>query len=463
MLRGRAIGLRPRLIAALLLTSAVTLIVAAVALLPPLESRLRADQLDTMVALAASTRSSFTRLEREEVRAGSPELGRLARRLSRRTGARVAILDGHGATLVATDSDAQDRFPDAQVAIARGHAVRGRGRGEEGDELQVAVPVRAGGQRIAIALRRSSHDARFASQVVQHAFLPAALAALVIAGALGIAISGRLLSRLKRLRATALAVAEAGPVAEVRADETRDEVGDLGRALATMQRNLRSQEEARRTFVATASHELRTPLTSLQVMLELLDSDNGDSGDTRAQVRRALEQTRRLASLASNLLDLSHIDAGVPLRSEPVDVSEVCRAVAAEFRGPGARVSLDASAQECWARADPGALAQVLRILLDNARRVSPADSTVSVAVTRANGSAEIAVQDEGPGVAAGEEEAIFERFRRGSAAPDGGFGLGLAIGRKLAERMQGALDLAGEGPGARFILRLPAEPGPLG
>jgi signal transduction histidine kinase len=84
--------------------------------------------------------------------------------------------------------------------------------------------------------------------------------------------------------------------------------------------------------------------------------------------------------------------------------------------------------------------------------------------VSRPNGAAEVAVEDTGPGIAPDEQEAIFERFWRGSARDaDGGFGLGLAIGRELAAHMEGDLLLTRAGPGARFVVRLPGESPPLG
>src|SRR6202166_2894990 len=102
-----------------------------------------------------------------------------------------------------------------------------------------------------------------------------------------------------------------------------------------MHSRLRQQEDARRAFVATASHELRTPLTSLDGMLELLADDLErepiDLTDARERVARARQQSRRLASLASDLLDLSRIDALFALRREPVELTETARAVAAEF------------------------------------------------------------------------------------------------------------------------------------
>jgi len=159
----------------------------------------------------------------------------------------------------------------------------------------------------------------------------------------------------------------------------------------------------------------------------------------------------------------------VPLRSEPVELGELVRAVAAEFalrageRGVALEVVPPPGA--CWSRGDPDAVARVVRILLDNALRYGPRGEPVSVAVGCGDERAHVEVADRGPGVHPAEREKIFERFQRGrSASTEAGFGLGLAIGRELAERMGGSLALVGkEGQrGTRFRLELPvAEPGP--
>jgi signal transduction histidine kinase len=237
-----------------------------------------------------------------------------------------------------------------------------------------------------------------------------------------------------------------------------------------MQNQLRRQEEARRAFVATASHELRTPLTSLDGMLELLAQDLGDDHpdlqDARALVERAHAQSRRLGRLAADLLDLSRIDAEVELRSEPVELGELSRAVLAEFEigGEHADVTplLDGHPHPIWALGDPGSIAQILRILLDNAVRASPRGSRIRVSLAGESRAA-ISVSDEGPGVHPEERDAIFERFQRGrDTAGQAGFGLGLAIGRELAQRMGGELVLEDpDGVGARFTLRLPAARAP--
>jgi signal transduction histidine kinase len=233
-----------------------------------------------------------------------------------------------------------------------------------------------------------------------------------------------------------------------------------------MHARLRQQEDARRAFVSTASHELRTPLTSLDGMLELLADDLEaeplDIEDARERLAEAREQSRRLANLAADLLDLSRIDAAIPLRSEPVEVFELARAVAAEFEQRAARrgvtVEILPPQTPCWAEADPGSVARIVRILLDNALRFAPPGSTVTVELGDERSCVELEVRDRGPGVQADEREIIFERFKRGTGrTAEGGFGLGLAIGRELAGRMGGSLELAESGPGGAFRLRLVA------
>jgi signal transduction histidine kinase len=100
----------------------------------------------------------------------------------------------------------------------------------------------------------------------------------------------------------------------------------------------------------------------------------------------------------------------------------------------------------------------VVRILIDNALRYAPEGEPIAIATARDGGRVTVEVADHGPGVPDDERERIFERFHRGAGArAQSGFGLGLAIGRELAERMNGTLVLAGAESGARFRLTLPA------
>ncbi len=123
----------------------------------------------------------------------------------------------------------------------------------------------------------------------------------------------------------------------------------------------------------------------------------------------------------------------------------------------GVTIALAPPHGPCWAQADPGAVARIVRILLDNALRVAPADTAVEVRAATAEHAALLTIADHGPGVAPAERELIFERFQRGSATGGrSGFGLGLAIGRELATRMGGVLELLDGAVGACFQLRLP-------
>jgi signal transduction histidine kinase len=319
-----------------------------------------------------------------------------------------------------------------------------------------------------LVTQRQLTDVSSAVGQVRNAFLAAAAVGLLVAVILGVLLATTIGRRLARLRAAAVRVAREGPDAPTPRDDGLDEVGDLARSLATMQRELRRQEAARRSFVATASHELRTPLTSLQGTLELLEEDLRDGrldhDDARAQLIAAQRQLRRLGRLASELLDLSRLDAAVAMREEPVELGELCRAVAAEFEIGGRErdVELEVTAPPgpCWGRGDPDAVARVVRILLDNALRHAPAGSAVRVLPAYHGSNATVEVADEGPGVAPADRERIFERFERGSTpSAEGGFGLGLAIGRELARRMGGELRHDdGTGTGARFVLELAIE-----
>jgi signal transduction histidine kinase len=468
-MRGRrAFGLRPRLLAALVFTAAVTLAVAALALLGPLEQRLRANGEQSVLIAVTNAKPRFSRLHLNHTTGLPPAvpLRSAVLALRKATDAEIAVLDSRLQVVdqpVVVDPDIAldyDAAREALVTDQQNHSL-------VGSVLVDAVPVRIGGRLFAIEVRRRLSYVDSAVDTVTRAFAEAAAVGLLVALLLGIGLSSTLLRRLERLRDATLDVQRGTLDGGDPVDRGRDEIGDLARAFAIMQRQLRRQEAARRSFIATASHELRTPLASLDGMLELLEddlnADHLDLEDARERTARAKEQTRRLAQLASDLLDLSRLDADLELRTEPLELGEICRAVAAEFelRAGEARVELEIAhpPEPCWVVADPGAVARIIRILIDNALRVSAAESTISVEMTSTGAWATAIVRDEGPGVPEAERELIFERFQRGtSAIGRTGFGLGLAIGRELADRMGGSLTLVtdDERSGASFALRLP-------
>jgi signal transduction histidine kinase len=174
------------------------------------------------------------------------------------------------------------------------------------------------------------------------------------------------------------------------------------------------------------------------------------------------EQVARLQKLSVDLLDLSRLDAGtMEVHREPVDLAELARSVAGEFKPALTEhhTELDVRLPETGveARCDPERVAQIVRILLDNALRHTPDGTLVSVRAAADNGAgAELSVADTGPGLSDGSRSHVFERFYTGDATR--GAGLGLAIATELAERMDGKIVLDTRPGRTTFTLTLPGS-----
>jgi signal transduction histidine kinase len=466
-------GLRGRLLVAFVGTSMLTLAVVGAIVLGPLQTQLRDQSVETLTDALVASSGEFSAALRADPTERSTRIINVSSDLRQRVDTRVLVdVDDDEVTLpeFTYDSDfSPSTTGDATIAALTATREDRTVTNFDGDQVTIALPLRnqaPGSDGVLVAERRLTEVAAAADQV-RNALLAGAGVGLLVAIALAITLSGTLLRRLARLRSAALRITQEGPDAPAPRDEGRDEVGDLALALARMQEELRRQEAARRSFVSTASHELRTPLTMLQGTMELLSEDLRDGAvdieDAQLQVTNARRELRRLSALAGELLDLSRLDAAVQLRSEPVELGELARAVAAEFelraREREVELVVHPPAEGCWGRGDPDAVARVVRILVDNALRYGPAGEPIVLGTALRDGRAGVTVADRGPGIPTEERDHVFERFHRGrAAASESGFGLGLAIGRELAERMGGSLRLAEDGPpGARFELLLPA------
>ena len=200
--------------------------------------------------------------------------------------------------------------------------------------------------------------------------------ALVIAVLAGYLVARALAARVKRLERAARKVAAGDFSQPIRADSD-DELGRLAAAFDDMQNQLARLDRARKQFIASASHELRTPIFSLGGFLELLADEDLDEETRRQFLDQIRGQVDRMRNLSVELLDLSRLESGaLELRPEPTDVGQLAREVAAEFTPAAARheseVTLDLRPEPIELDCDPERVAQVLRILLDNALRHTP-------------------------------------------------------------------------------------------
>jgi signal transduction histidine kinase len=237
---------------------------------------------------------------------------------------------------------------------------------------------------------------------------------------------------------------------------SRDEVGELARAFNRTAATLEMVDRHRRDLVANVSHELRTPISALQAVLENLV--DGVSNPGPEELRTALAQTERLGRLVGDLLDLSRVEEGVtPLRVKDVRITDIFDDAIAQTRADGVRYVVDVRPEDLTVAADPDRLHQLLANLLDNAVRHSPSGGEIRLTAERLGDGVQLAVSDEGPGIAGADRDAVFERFTT-SAAHSSGTGLGLAISRWVAQLHGGTIAVADSERGCRIQVTLPAD-----
>ena len=236
--------------------------------------------------------------------------------------------------------------------------------------------------------------------------------------------------------------------------------------LAEQNERLRELDRLKDEFVALVSHELRTPLTSIRGYLELvLEGEAGDLTDEQRQFLGVVERNaHRLLALVGDLLFLAQVEAGkLSLEIGAVDITAVA-AESVETARPlaeekGITLTL-ASGPLALLAGDRARLAQLLDNLISNGVKFTPAGGRVDVRVRSNRGNAVVEVRDTGMGIAAHEQEHLFERFYRTSAATEQaipGTGLGLAISKAIAQAHGGQITVASEeGAGTSFRISIP-------
>ncbi|MFI5690692.1 ATP-binding protein [Kribbella sp. NPDC051586] len=300
---------------------------------------------------------------------------------------------------------------------------------------------------------------------------------VLTAGGVGVFVVRRQLRPLRRVAQTAREVAglpldtgEIGVTARVpdQLTDERTEVGQVAVALNTLLGHMENALDARhrseqqvRQFVADASHELRTPLTTIHgyAQLSLRQRDPELYGHAMGKV---MVETTRMASLVEDLLLLARLDAGRPLDRRPVDLSRLARdsVTDAQIVAPSHHWELALPPDPIVVIGDEQRLHQVVTNLLTNARRHTPAGTTVTVAAKLAGNSAVLTIHDDGPGIPADLLPNVFQRFTRADTArtsTTGGTGLGLSLAQSITHAHHGTLTLTSTPGSTNFTLALPS------
>ncbi len=291
------------------------------------------------------------------------------------------------------------------------------------EERMISGTVTSGGKRYAevayplfggpvVLLRAPLHDSLQSIHLVRRRLLIAGLIALAASLFVGYLAASVVARRIRRLERAANRIA-GGDFDEPVEDSGKDELGQLARAFEEMRR--------------------------------------------RATMR---EQVARLTKLATDLLDLSRLDAGrLTVEREPVDLAALAEVLADEFRAvarsSGHRLAVE-NGSETRALGDEERALQIGRILVENALIHTPPGTPVRIRTAQRDGSALLTVEDEGPGIPPEHSGQVFDRFYRLEGSIASGSGLGLAIARELAELMGGSLELDPRSGRTVFALVLP-------
>lgn len=277
----------------------------------------------------------------------------------------------------------------------------------------------------------------------------AAMIAVMLAAAAGVWVSHRFSAPLESLTRTTAQMA-AGNLSARAGIEREDEFGLLANSFNQMADTIEAKVAALRRFVADAAHELHTPLTALRTNLELVDGEH---------IPPALEQVERMDALTRSLLDLSQLEASVTnIQFEDVDLAALLRNSTEPYasRAEQAELSfnLDIDPDLIYITGDAAQLRTLIRNLLDNAIKFTPAGGRVNVKLSKQNDTLQLSVADTGIGIPEDDVPHLFSRFHRGrNASAYPGSGLGLAIVKAIVDQHGASIRVDIDTTGTQFTV----------
>ena len=310
---------------------------------------------------------------------------------------------------------------------------------------------------IVVATRKTDVSARVYDLIERLAL--AGILGLLVAALLAGYLSRRIVRPVLQLSDAADAVARGDYDVKV-PQRAPGELGHLSERFGEMASRLAEVEEMERNFLMSVSHELRTPLTAIRGHVSAIREGVVDDPTERAASLETVEvEAQRLDRLVGDILDLAKLDTNrFTVMTEEVDMGQLVDQAYEWFREEARRRSIDYR-QDVRARpvitADGDRVLQVGANLLSNAFHATPDGGRISLELAQRNGTVQVAVEDNGPGIPPEMRERLFRPF---VSQTGGGTGLGLAIAKELSAMLGGSLDLESEvGRGSRFELSLPA------
>ncbi|MBO0844347.1 MAG: HAMP domain-containing histidine kinase [Nocardioides sp.] len=365
--------------------------------------------------------------------------------------------DGHAFTTDPTTGGPPLGAP--EVAVAQGRSSQSVRTVTVADQQYRVVAVPYGDTGYAVVLAQNMAPQQRVLQKLGAVMLLFGLAGVVGAAAAGWTVARNGLRPVRRLTRNVERIARTEDLHPLPV-EGDDEIARLATAFNEMLAALSASRDRQRRLVVDAGHELRTPLTSLRTNLDLLlQADAGDGLDATARaellddVRAQIEE---MSNLVGDLVELTR-DEPLPPVVEQVDLAEVVEAAVVRARRRGSSLTFEVETEPWWVVGESASLERAVTNLLDNAVKWSPPNGTVRIRLNHGT----LTVEDEGPGIAPGDREHVFERFYRSQESRSmPGSGLGLSIVRQVVERHSGnvRVDESDHG-GTRMVVQVPGAP----
>lgn len=397
------------------------------------------------------------------------DLQALAETYQSGSGGRVVIVDDQGRAMADSSPPAEgERYFDTRPEISRalsGEVATGTRSSETLGEriVYVAVPVASGGTVHGAV--RITYPTSEVDQATRENWLrlgAVAVITLALAAGIGITLARSVTRPLRELQVAATSLGRGDLSARAPVHSGPPEVREVARAFNDMANRLSQLVDAQEEFVAEASHQLRSPLTALRLRLENLEASVPEP--SQSDIAAAATETRRMSRLVDGLLTLARADRSSPeLTAEDLDLGQLLdqrrsgwEPVAAEH---GVRIEVIAPGQAV-VRAARDRVEQTVDNLLANAIDASPPGGTVRLSALAKDGSVELHLADQGPGLSPEERTRAFDRFWRASQEGGalGGTGLGLAIVQKLVTADGGTVELReADGGGVEAVVAYPA------